>query len=63
MREAGMIRFGKTAIFSGVEQLFFVRKAIGSGTLTLKVHTIRFVGLPFVFTSHGGWWTDVGKPG
>jgi hypothetical protein len=28
-----MIRSGKTAIFSGVEQLFFVRKAITSGTL------------------------------
>jgi hypothetical protein len=31
MREAGMIRFVKTAIFSGVQQLFFIRKAITSG--------------------------------
>jgi len=33
MREAGMIRFVRTAIFSGVEQLFLERKAIASGTL------------------------------
>jgi hypothetical protein len=31
-REVGMIRFGKTAIFPGVEQVFLVRKAIASGT-------------------------------
>jgi hypothetical protein len=31
MREAGMIRFVKMAIFSGVQQLFFIRKAITSG--------------------------------
>jgi len=33
MREGGMIRFGKTAIVPGVEQVFLVRKAIASGTL------------------------------
>jgi hypothetical protein len=32
MREAGMIRFAKMAIFSGVQQAFFIRKAITSGT-------------------------------
>jgi hypothetical protein len=32
-REAGMIRFVKTAILPGVEQLFLERKAIASGTL------------------------------
>jgi len=31
MREAGMIRFAETAIFPGVQQLFFIRKAITSG--------------------------------
>ena len=31
MREAGMIRFVKIAIFSGVQQLFFIRKATTSG--------------------------------
>jgi len=30
-REAGMIRFVKTAIFSGVQQLFFIRKATTRG--------------------------------
>jgi hypothetical protein len=28
MKEAGMIRFVKTAIFSAVQQLFFVPKAV-----------------------------------
>ena len=32
MREAEMIRFVKMVIFSGVQQLFFIRKAITSGT-------------------------------
>jgi hypothetical protein len=31
MREAGMIRFEKMAIFSGVQKLFFIRKAITAG--------------------------------
>ena len=31
MKEAGMIRFVKTAVFSGVQQLFFIRKAVTSG--------------------------------
>jgi hypothetical protein len=30
--QAGMIRFVKIAIFSGVQQLFFIRKATVSGT-------------------------------
>jgi hypothetical protein len=32
MGEAGMIRFVKMAIFPGVQQLFFIRRAITSGT-------------------------------
>ena len=36
MREAGMIGFGKTAVFPGVEQLFLVREAIASGALNPK---------------------------
>jgi hypothetical protein len=31
MEEAGMIRFVKMAIFSGVQQAFFIRKATTSG--------------------------------
>jgi len=31
MREAGMIRFAKMAIFSEVQQAFFIRKATTSG--------------------------------
>jgi hypothetical protein len=31
MGEAGMIRFVKMAVFLGVQQLFFIRKAITSG--------------------------------
>jgi hypothetical protein len=46
-----MIRFVKMAIFSEVQRLFSIRKA---ADLIAKVHTIRFVGLPFVFASHGG---------
>jgi len=30
-REAGMIRFVKTAIFSGVQQLFFIRETATRG--------------------------------
>jgi len=53
-----MIRFVKMAIFSEVQWLFSIRKA---ADLIVKVHTIGFVGLPFVFTSHGGWRTDAGR--
>jgi len=31
MREGGMIRFVKMAVFSGVQQAFFIGKAITSG--------------------------------
>ncbi|MFO7772517.1 MAG: hypothetical protein R6V59_00980 [Dehalococcoidia bacterium] len=55
MKEAGVIRFVKMSIFPGVKLLFFVRKATDS---IVKVHTIRFVGLPFIFASRGGWRTD-----
>jgi len=43
-----MIRFGKMAMFSGVQKLFFIRKAADS---VVEVRTIRFVGLPFAFAS------------
>jgi hypothetical protein len=46
-----MIRFVKIAMFSGVQKLFFIRKATDS---IVKVRTIRFVGLPFVFASPWG---------
>jgi hypothetical protein len=44
----GMIRFVEIAVFSGVQRLFSIRKATDS---IVKVRTIRFVGLPFVFAS------------
>jgi hypothetical protein len=48
MREGGMIRFVKMAVFSGVQQAFFIRRATDS---VVKVRTIRFVGLPFIFVA------------
>jgi hypothetical protein len=42
MREGGMIRFAKMAVFSGVQQAFFIRRATDS---IVKVHTIRFVSI------------------
>jgi hypothetical protein len=60
---SGMIRFGKRVVFLGIEQLFFVRKEISPGTFKPNVHTIRFVGLSFVFASGEGWRTDAGKLG
>jgi len=55
--------FCKNDLFSGVRQVFFVGRAITSGTSNPKVRMVRFVGLPFVFTSDGGRRTDVGKLG
>ena len=46
-----------------IEQLFFVRKEIGSGTFKPNVRTVRFVGLPFVFASGEGRRTDAAKLG
>jgi len=46
-----MIRFVKMAIFSEVQWLFSIRKA---ADLIVKVHTIRFVGLPFVLVKPWG---------
>jgi len=62
-REAGMIRFVRMTCFPRVRRLFLVRKAITSGTLKPESTTIRFVGLPFVFTSREGWRTDAAKLG
>jgi len=57
IREGGMIRFVKKTIFSGVQRAFFIRKATDS---IVKVRTIRFVGLPFMFVGRadrrtGAW--------
>ena len=60
---SGMIRFVKRVVFLGIEQLFFVRKEISPGTFKPNVHTIRFVGLSFVFASGEGWRSDAVKPG
>jgi hypothetical protein len=45
MREAEMIRFVEMAVFSGVQQLSFIRKTTDS---VVKVRTIRFVSLTFM---------------
>jgi hypothetical protein len=63
MREGGMICFGERVVFLGIEQLVSVRRETGSGTFDPKLHTVRFVGLPFVFTSGEGWRTDAAKLG
>ena len=63
MGKARVIRFGKRVVFLGIEQLFFVRKEISSGTFKPNVHTIRFVGLSLVFASGEGRRTDAGKLG
>ncbi len=55
--------FGESDCFLGIGQLFFVGKAITCGTFNPKLHTIRFAGLPFVFTSGEGWRTDAAKLG
>jgi hypothetical protein len=39
-----MIRFVKMSVFSEIQKLFSIRKPADS---TVKVHTIRFVCLPF----------------
>ena len=46
-----MIRSAKIAMFSEVQRLFSIRKAADS---VVKVHTIRFVGLAFVFADPWG---------
>ena len=55
MREAGMIRFVRMTCFPRIRRLFFIRKAADS---VVKVRTIRFVGLPFVFANPWGRGTD-----
>ena len=43
-----MIRFVKITIFFGSSAGLFIRRATDS---VVKVRTIRFVGLPFIFAS------------
>jgi hypothetical protein len=54
--------FGESDCFPGIGQLFPVRKAITSATFNPKLHMIRFVDLPFVFTSGEGRRTEAVKP-
>ena len=61
--ESGMIRSVRMTCFPGVRRLCFIRGAVISGRLNLESTTIRFVGLPVVFTRRGGWWTDPAKLG
>jgi hypothetical protein len=63
MRGGGGDSFGESDCFPGIGQLFFVRQAITRGTFNPKLHMIRFVSLPFGFTSGEGWRTDAAKPG
>ena len=60
---SGLIRLGKRVVFLGIEQLSFVREETGSGTFNPKLHTVRFVGLPSVFTSGGSRAADAAKLG
>ena len=63
MRGGGGDSFGESDCFRGIGQLFCVPKAITCGTFNPKLHMIRFVSLPFGFTSGEGWRTDAAKPG
>jgi hypothetical protein len=63
MKGGGRDSFGESDCFVGIGQLFFVRKAITCGTFNPKLYTIRFVGLPFLFTSGEGRRTGAAKPG
>ena len=54
MRGGGGDSFGESDCFVGIGQLFFVPKAITCGAFNPKLHMIRFVGLPFGFTSGEG---------
>ena len=62
MGEAGVIRFVRMACFLDFGSSLFVREATISGTFNRKLHMIRFVGLPFAFTS-GERGKSVGEAG
>jgi len=56
MGEAGMIRFAKMAIFfRKFSRPFSYVRRLPPEDSVVKVRTIRFVGLPFIFASRGGW--------
>ena len=63
MGEAGVIRFVRMACFLDFGSSLFVREATISGTFNRKLHMIRFVGLPFAFTSGERWRGDAAKLG
>ena len=54
----GWIRFVEITCFFHIQMLFFIRKAADS---IVKVHTIRFVHLPFVFQSAAVRQTDAAR--
>jgi hypothetical protein len=56
MREAGMIRFVKMAIFSGVQQLFFIRRVTTRGGFGCQntYDSFRPVAICFREPSAGG---------
>ena len=58
MREGGMIRFVKMAVFREFSRPFSYVRRLPPEDSVVKVHTIRFVGLPFIFASRGDWRTD-----
>jgi hypothetical protein len=62
-RGAGMIRirFVKTAIFLQFNSSFsYVRRPPAADSV-VKIRMIRFVDLPFIFMSPGGWRSDAGR--
>jgi hypothetical protein len=57
-----MIRFVKIAMFSGVQQLFFVRKATVSGTFSPQnTHDSFRRHLPFIVVGRTDLRNDVGR--
>jgi len=57
-----MIRFVKTAIYLGVQQLFLIRRAISSGTLNPEsTHDSFRQHLPFMFVGRADWRSDAGR--
>jgi hypothetical protein len=62
MREVGMIRFVKIAIFSGVQQLFFIRKVTTGGGFSCQNTYDSFrQHLPSMFVGHADRRTDAGR--
>ena len=58
-----MIRFAKMAVLLQLNRSFPHARRLPPADSVVKVRSIRFVGLPVVFTSGGAQRTDAVKPG